>query len=130
MAAVDRRENRSVHNSQALDAVDLELTVNNPAITDAVTATFKTYFGADAVWDMGQNTASEDFSNLATSIGVPYSYWNFGGTDAQKWDDAVRRGKVASLIPGNHSPFFAPVVEPTLRTGVDAMALAALTFLT
>ncbi len=31
-------------------------------------------------------------------------------------------------IPGNHSRFFAPAALPTLRTGVDAMVLAALTF--
>ncbi|RDL33162.1 Uncharacterized protein BP5553_08601 [Venustampulla echinocandica] len=106
------------------------LTDNDQGLTDTLTSAFQSYFGADNVWDMGRATASEDVSILATSIGVPYSYWNFGGTDEDKWEDAVRKGKVTSLIPGNHSSLFAPVIEPTLRTGIDAISLAALTFLT
>ena len=29
-------------------------------------------------------------------------------------------------LPVNHSPFYAPVPEPTIRTGVEAMTLAVL----
>jgi len=29
-------------------------------------------------------------------------------------------------VPGNHSPQFAPVPEPTIRTGVEAMSLVLL----
>ncbi len=29
-------------------------------------------------------------------------------------------------VPGNHSPEFAPVPEPTIRTGVQAMSLVVL----
>ena len=32
-------------------------------------------------------------------------------------------------LPSNHSPFFAPVVEPTLRTGITALTTAARTYL-
>jgi hypothetical protein len=32
-------------------------------------------------------------------------------------------------LPGNHSPFFAPVIQPTLTRGVDGYVVAALTFL-
>ncbi len=39
------------------------------------------------------------------------------------WDDAVAKGTVDEL-PSNHSPFYAPI-QPTLRAGVDAMALGA-----
>ncbi|MEV7011437.1 hypothetical protein [Streptosporangium sp. NPDC051022] len=38
-------------------------------------------------------------------------------------------GRVADDIPSNHSPTFAPVVEPTLSTGVTAMTAAALAWL-
>ncbi|KAL4920835.1 hypothetical protein BDW62DRAFT_208921 [Aspergillus aurantiobrunneus] len=73
-------------------------------------------------------TASEDFSLLATAVGAPYVMWLFGGIDAEKWDDAVSRDAMDEL-PSNHSSFFAPAIEPTLVTAVDAMAVGALTFL-
>lgn len=124
-------EASGVEKKPVIKATDsFPLTVNDQELTDTLTSAFRSYFGHDNVWDMGLATASEDVSILATSIGVPYSFWNFGGTDNDKWDDAVRKGKVTSLIPGNHSSLFAPVIEPTLKTGIDAMSLAALTFLT
>jgi hippurate hydrolase len=32
-------------------------------------------------------------------------------------------------IPVNHSEFFAPVIEPTLSTGTQALVIAALAYL-
>jgi hypothetical protein len=52
----------------------------------------------------------------------------YGGTDAQRYDDALKAGKLAEL-PVNHSSLFAPAIQPTLTTGIDALAAAALTFL-
>jgi hypothetical protein len=40
----------------------------------------------------------------------------------------MAEGRLDSL-PGNHSPYFAPVVEPTLTTGIQALTLAARTWL-
>ena len=73
---------------------------------------------------MESPSVSEDFSLLATAVGAPYVMW------------MLRRGM--RLLPRAQSmscqvitrlPSFAPVIELTLRTGVDAMALAALTLL-
>lgn len=58
-------------------------------------------------------SASEDFVNLAMSK-IPYAYW-WIGCDAV---DSPRK------MLGNHSPFFAPAVEPTICTGLDAFAIA------
>lgn len=63
--------------------------------------------------------ACEDFSTLGGSHNVPYAYRNFGGSG----------NTTGGAVATNHSPYFAPVIESTLRTGVDAMALAVLTFL-
>jgi hippurate hydrolase len=63
-----------------------------------------------------------------TPHGIPYAVWFCGDTDAEKWDDAARHEKL-DTIPRNHSGHFAPVIQPTLRTSVDAMSLAVLTFL-
>lgn len=102
-------------------------TINDGKTIDSLRKTFQPFFGEDLV-EMEPPAASEDFSLLATAVGAPYVMWMFGGTDPEIWDDAVAKGTVDQL-PGNHSPFFAPVIQPTLRTGVDAIALGALTFL-
>lgn len=102
-------------------------TINDDEKAETLKRTFGAYFKENLV-ELEPAAASEDFSHLATAVGAPYVMWFFGGLDEKTWDDAVANGKVNEL-PGNHSPFFAPVIEPTIRTGVDAMALGALTFL-
>ena len=101
-------------------------TVNDKNTVDALRATFEPHFQENMV-DMERPTASEDFSLLATAAGAPYAMWMFGGIDAGTWDEAVANDKVDEL-PSNHSPYFAPAIQPTLQTGVDALALGALTF--
>ncbi|KAJ5702225.1 Zinc metallopeptidase [Penicillium malachiteum] len=102
-------------------------TVNDGKLVEELEGTFGSYFG-DRMVDMERPSASEDFSLFATEVGAPYVMWMFGGIDEKTWDEAVKKGKMNGL-PTNHSPFFAPVIEPTLKTGVDAIALGALTFL-
>jgi len=40
----------------------------------------------------------------------------------------MAEGRLDSL-PGNHSPHFAPVIEPTLSTGIETLAVAARSWL-
>jgi hypothetical protein len=42
---------------------------------------------------------------------------------------AEKAGKLDE-IPANHAPDFAPVIDPTLRTGIEAMLAAASAWLT
>ncbi|KAL4964619.1 putative zinc metallopeptidase [Aspergillus stella-maris] len=107
--------------------IEAPATVNDEDITEKITSSFSAYFG-DKLVDTEPTTASEDFSLLARAVGAPYVMWLFGGVDPEIWERAVQSDKVDEL-PGNHSPFFAPVVRLTLGTAVDAMALGALTFL-
>ncbi|MFX4272546.1 hypothetical protein ACQCX2_08325 [Propionibacteriaceae bacterium Y1700] len=44
-------------------------------------------------------------------------------------DAAEEAGRVAQDIPANHSPLFAPVVQPTLDVGTRALVPAALAWL-
>lgn len=74
-------------------------------------------------------TASEDFSNIPNAFGTPYTYWGVGGSDPEKYARAVKAGRVEQDIPVNHSEFFAPVIEPTLSIGTQALVVAALTYL-
>lgn len=79
--------------------------------------------------DIPRLQGSEDFSILATSQNKPASFWVYGGVDPEKWDAAEKEGRLQEDIPINHSPFFAPVIQPTLQTGLDSYALAALSFM-
>ncbi|MFC9950713.1 M20 family metallopeptidase [Streptomyces prasinus] len=103
-------------------------TVNDEAVTRRVAEAFAAHFGDDA-HTIDPQTASEDMSEIPAAFGVPFTYWGIGGTDPDRHAEAVRRGTVAEDVPVNHSPFFAPVVRPTLDTGVRALTVAALAWL-
>ena len=75
-------------------------------------------------------SASEDFGVFGTALGVPSVFWYVGGTDPGRYRDAERAGRLAQDVPTNHHPAFAPVLQPTLETGVQAMVVAALDALT
>ena len=104
------------------------LTDNDEAVTSRVTAAFDAHFGPRAHAIEAQS-ASEDFSDLAHAYGAPYTYWGIGGTDPDLFDRALRAGRVASDVPVNHSGYFAPVIQPTLDTGTEALVVAALAWL-
>ncbi len=95
------------------------LLVNDPVETDALRAVLGAALGAENVLDRPAQMGSEDFGHLPDAIGVPGVYWFFGGMS----DEAVDGD---APVPTNHSPFFAPVVEPTLSTGVTAAVSAIL----
>ena len=84
-------------------------------------------FGSDRVHELAAPySASEDFGSFGTEWGVPSVFWYVGGTDAELYRKAQQAGRVAQDIPTNHNPAFAPVIHPTLETGVQAMVSAAL----
>ncbi|AMM34219.1 amidohydrolase [Sinomonas atrocyanea] len=100
------------------------LTDNSAEATAQVAGAFEDYFPAGAIQDFGRQTASEDFSDVPTALGVPYTYWGVGGTDPEVYAAAEAAGTVSAL-PANHSPMFAPVLQPTLTTGTAALVVAA-----
>ena len=99
------------------------LTVNDAAATSKIAEAFKAHFGDDA-FECPPVGASEDFARFGLAFGSPYVYWFVGGTDQAKYDAAVKNNTVSAL-PGPHSPFWAPAIEPTLRTGIETMLIAA-----
>ncbi|WP_263730185.1 amidohydrolase [Cellulomonas sp. SG140] len=105
------------------------LTSNDPGANDQVTRAFVAHFGADRVHHQEPVTASEDFSRIPDAFGIPYAYWTVGGHDAAEYRAAVAAGRVAQDIPANHSPLFAPVIDPTLATMVQTQVVAALAYL-
>ena len=105
------------------------LTNNDPDVTATITSAFRDHFGDESVFDLGRQTASEDFSRIPDAFGTPYTFWGLGGTDPEKYQQALDAGRVEQDIPVNHSEFYAPVIEPTLSAGTQALVVAALAYL-
>ncbi len=103
-------------------------TVNDDEVADRVDRAFRDHFGDDA-HTFGLQTASEDFSRIPEAFGAPFAYWGIGGVDPDTYRAAAERGTVAQDVPVNHSPSFAPVIQPTLDTGITALTVAALAWL-
>jgi len=105
--------------------------INDPAACDRVREAFDSFFGPGLVLDPGPVTGSEDVGLLA-GPGVPCVYWLLGGADPALFAGITSVAEAAEIVrglPSNHSSLFAPVIEPTLRTGVAALACAARTWL-
>jgi hypothetical protein len=51
-----------------------------------------------------------------------------GGTDPDTYTKAKAANRLNEL-PVNHSPKFAPVIHPTLQTGVETLIVAARSWL-
>jgi metal-dependent amidase/aminoacylase/carboxypeptidase family protein len=81
------------------------VTINDPGLTASVVPVLPDPVQIEPM--MG----SEDFGLFGVAAGVPSVFWGVAGS----FDGA----------PGNHSPHFAPSIEPTLPVGVAAMTAAA-----
>ena len=104
------------------------LTDNDADVTHRVASAFRDFFG-EAATQLPAQSASEDFSDIARAVGAPYTYWGLGGTDPADYKAAEDAGLVAQDIPVNHSGTFAPVIQPTLDVGTQALVVAALAWL-
>ncbi len=104
------------------------LTDNDPDTTARVAHAFAAHFG-DHSQPMPMQTASEDFSDIPNALDVPYTYWGIGGIDPDTYRTAERAGRLSQDIPVNHSSTFAPILQPTLDTGTEALVVAALAWL-
>ncbi len=103
------------------------VTVNDPALTQRLAGVFRDWFPADALFEAEAATYGEDFSQFArTTRKVPACIFWVGGADPAAKAAAEKAGQ---LVPSNHSPFFAPVPEPTLKAAVTAMSAAVLDLL-
>jgi hippurate hydrolase len=104
------------------------VTQNSPDVYEKVSAAFTEQFGDKAIL-MEPSTGSEDFSDIPSALGAPYLFWIWGGFDPDTYHRAEADGTLGKVIPGNHASTFAPVMEPTFRTGTSAMTVALLSYL-
>jgi amidohydrolase len=97
---------------------------NDPDATGRVRDAFRRHFAADQVKESQPASASEDFGSFGTEWHVPSVFWFVGGTDPDLYAKAKAENRLGD-IPTNHNPRFAPVIHPTLETGVEALVVAA-----
>jgi len=99
------------------------LNVNDVAASKRVVDAFRDHFGPEQVRETGPAPASEDFGSFGSEWHVPSVFWFVGGTAPDVYAKAKAANRLNEL-PVNHSPKFAPVLNPTLRTGVEALIVA------
>ncbi|HTZ82599.1 MAG TPA: amidohydrolase [Candidatus Acidoferrales bacterium] len=93
-----------------------DLVYNNPELAERLRAPLEAALGKSNVVTAEPIAPSEDFSYFVEQ-GVPGFYFSLGGADPQKFSEAKATG---NRLPSNHSPFFAPDVDPALRAGIAA----------
>ena len=97
---------------------------NDPQLTARLGQVFKTVLGPDHVVELPPVMASEDFCRFALEDRqIPICQFSLGAVDPEKLRESRRSGVP---VPGLHSSLWAPVPEPTLRTGVKSMTSAVL----
>jgi hippurate hydrolase len=106
------------------DSMSYSAVINDSEATKRVVDSFRLHFAKDAILETRSISASEDFGTFGTESHTPSVYWIVGGTDPGLYARAKKAGRM-NEIPTNHSPHFAPVVHPTLETGVEAFVCAA-----
>ena len=93
-----------------------DLVYNNPELAERLRAPLEAALGKKNVVTAEPIAPSEDFS-FYIGQGVPGFYFSLGGAEPQKFAEAKASGKP---LPSNHSPFFAPEVDPALHAGIEA----------
>lgn len=96
-------------------------TYNDETMEGQLVESFKAHFGDKFDPAITRTNASEDVSLLASSQGKPSLFWFFGGVDPALWEEKKQQGRLIEDIPSNHSSNFAPVIQPTMRIGSDAL---------
>jgi hippurate hydrolase len=89
---------------------------NDPALAQRLRAPLEAALGKENVIATEPIAPSEDYSAFIHQ-GVPSLYMSLGGADPQKYAESKNIG---TMLPSNHSPYFAPDVDPALRTGIKA----------
>jgi len=89
---------------------------NDPALAERMRAPLESALGKKNVITEGPIAPSEDFSYFIEQ-GVPGFYFSLGGANPEKFAQAKASG---IHLPSNHSPLFAPDVDPALHAGIAA----------
>ena len=99
-------------------------TYNDPVLTQRVAAAMEKALGTENVIKMNPVMGSEDFTRYSLEgHTVPICIFWLGAIDPAR----VARSRQSGIpLPSLHSSLFEPLPEPTIRTGIKAMASAVL----
>ena len=99
-------------------------TYNNPELTKRVSAAMKAALGPDSIVAKDPTMGGEDFSEYSLpDHSIPAFMFNVGAVDPAKATESKKSG---TPLPSLHSSKFAPVPEPTIKTGLIGMVSAVL----
>ena len=101
----------AVENYESTDAL-----YDDPVLATRLSGVLESALGSDRVVAAEPIMASEDYSYFIQA-GIPSFYFALGGAEPKAFEEAQKEGR---KLPSNHSPLFAPDVEPALRTGITA----------
>jgi len=97
---------------------------NHPELAKRLGAVFRNQFGDKAVVNRKPVMGGEDFSEYGrTQEKIPICIFWLGSVEPQRVAESERSGQP---LPSLHSPFFRPLPEPTIKTGMSAMTAAVL----
>jgi hippurate hydrolase len=97
---------------------------NNPDLTKRLVVVWKKSLGEQNVEIVDAVMGGEDFSEYSLpDHSIPAVNFHFGAVDPAKIAESKETGKE---LPTLHSSKFAPVPEPTIRTGIIGMTTAVL----
>jgi hippurate hydrolase len=102
-------------------------TYNDPPLTQRLMRAFGAWLGKDAIKSRKASMGAEDFGLYGrTKEKVPICIYWLGSVDPKRVAEAERGGPP---LPSLHSPLYAPLPEPTIKTGVTAMSAAVMELL-
>ncbi len=111
-----------VHDDESTPA-----TFNDPGLTERLAGTWEKALGKDRVVGREPVMGGEDFSRYSLEgRKIPACIFWLGSVDPASVAQSRERG---TALPSLHSPYFAPLPEPTIRTGIKATTSAVLELL-
>ena len=102
------------------------VTANDSGLTERMRKAASSAIGVDHVENAQSIMGSEDVGLFSLDGRIPAMMFRLGAADPAKLALARETGVP---LPGPHSPLFAPVYAPTIKTGVTAMTAMALDLL-
>ena len=136
IASIERISRAEALASGATREPEITMTTSGPTTLSDETATlrvvddFRSELGAGRVFLMPTPApGSEDVGRFGFAADVPSVFWFLGGAEASLFAPPADPLKVLASLPSNHSPMYAPQIEPTLQTGIEALVVSGMSWL-
>jgi hippurate hydrolase len=99
-------------------------TYNDPKLVDKIVPVLQKTLGEKNVVEQDPVMGGEDFSYYSLEdFSVPSFIFWVGAVEPRRVEESLRTNQP---LPSLHSPLFAPVPEPTIKTAVKAMSAAVM----